>query len=127
MKKLVSLRTHRRRRGRVMIVAALTSCVAVVGVASAFAGGFNPFGDQQVSQTYANGILLPTNQWISPLGKRILDNDGTGGTGQLGARLVSSTISPDGQYLAALGWNNFQGYLTIVDLKTGTIVQQTAL
>ena len=45
----------------------------------------------------------------------------------MGARLVSSTISPDGQYLAALGWNNFQGYLTIVDLKTGTIVQQTAL
>ena len=127
MKKLVSLRTHRRRRGRVMIVAALTSCVAVVGVASAFAGGFNPFGDQQVSQTYANGILLPTNQWISPLGKRILDSNGTGGTGQVGARLVSSTISPDGQYLAALGWNNFQGYLTIVDLKTGTIVQQTAL
>ena len=107
------------------IVAALTSCIVVVGVASAFAGGFNPFGDQQVSQTYANGILLPTNQWISPLGKRILDNDGTGGTGQLGARLVSSTISPDGQYLAALGWNNFQGFLTIVDLKTGTIVQQT--
>ena len=45
----------------------------------------------------------------------------------MGARLVSSTISPDGQYLAALGWNNFQGFLTIVDLKTGTIVQQTAL
>jgi YVTN family beta-propeller protein len=127
VKKLVSLRTSRRRRGRVAIVAALASCVAVVGVASAFAGGFNPFGDQQVSQTYANGILLPTNQWISPLGKRILDNDGTGGTGQLGARLVSSTISPDGQYLAALGWNNFQGFLTIVDLKTGTIVQQTPL
>ncbi|HEY4825359.1 MAG TPA: hypothetical protein VIH85_01265 [Solirubrobacteraceae bacterium] len=127
MRKLVLARTPRRRRGRVAIVAALTSCIVVVGVASAFAGGFNPFGDQQVSQTYANGILLPTNQWISPLGKRILDNDGTGGTGQLGARLVSSTISPDGQYLAALGWNNFQGFLTIVDLKTGTIVQQTAL
>ena len=84
MKKLVSLRTHRRRRGRVAIVAALTSCVVVVGVASAFAGGFNPFGDQQVSQTYANGILLPTNQWISPLGKRILDNDGTGGDRTVG-------------------------------------------
>ncbi|MGO9499666.1 MAG: bifunctional YncE family protein/alkaline phosphatase family protein [Solirubrobacteraceae bacterium] len=109
------------------IGAALATCLVVVGVASAWAGGFNPFGDGQVSQTYANGILLPTNQWISPLGKRILDNDGTGGAGQVGARLVSSTISPDGQYLAALGWNNFQGYLTIVDLKTGTIVQQTAL
>ena len=127
MRNLVSVRTRRRRRGRVAIGAALATCLVVVGVASAWAGGFNPFGDEQVSQTYANGILLPTNQWISPLGKRILDNDGTGGAGQVGARLVSSTISPDGQYLAALGWNNFQGYLTIVDLKTGTIVQQTAL
>ncbi|HYB31281.1 MAG TPA: alkaline phosphatase family protein [Solirubrobacteraceae bacterium] len=127
MSNLVSKTTRRLARGRVAIALALVSCVVMVGVASAAIGGFNPFGDQQVSQTYANGILLPTNQWISPLGKRILDNEGTGGTGQVGARLVSSTISPDGQYLAALGWNNFQGYLTIVDLKTGTIVQQTAL
>jgi len=127
VRNLVSKPTRRLRSGRVAIAAALASCVVMVGVASAAIGGFNPFGNQQVSQTYANGVLLPTNQWISPLGKRILDNDGTGATGQLGARLVSSTISPDGQYLAALGWNNFQGYLTIVDLKTGTIVQQTAL
>jgi YVTN family beta-propeller protein len=128
VRNLVSIRAHKRRRGRVAIVAALTSCVAVVGVASAFAGGFNPFGDNEVAaQPLTSAILLPTNQWISPLGKRILDNDGTGGKGQLGARLVSSTISPDGQYLAALGWNNFQGFLTIVDLKSGTIVQQTAL
>jgi YVTN family beta-propeller protein len=118
VRNLVAIRTRRRRRGRVAITAALASCVAVVGAASAAIGGFNPFGNQQVSQTYANGVLLPTNQWISPLGTRILDNS---------ARLVSSTISPDGQYLAALGWNDFQGYLTIVDLKTGTIVQQTAL
>jgi YVTN family beta-propeller protein len=122
-------RPGNRRRARRVIVAAVVSCVAVVGAASAAVAGFafDPFGNQQVSQTYANGILLPTNQWISPLGTRILDNDGTGGTGQVGARLVSSTISPDGQYLAALGWNDFQGFLTIIDLKTGTIVQQTAL
>ena len=100
------------------IAAALVSCVAVVGVASAAIGGFDPFGNQQVGQTYANGVLLPTNQWISPLGTRILDNS---------ERLVSSTISPDGQYLAALGWNYFQGYLTIFDLKTGARVQQIAL
>jgi YVTN family beta-propeller protein len=102
----------------VAIAAALTSCVAVVGVASAAIGGFNPFGNQQVGQTYANGILLPTNQWISPLGSRILDNN---------ERLVSSTISPNGQYLAALGWNEFSGFLTIVNLKTDVIVSQTGL
>ena len=123
MRKLVPLRMRGRRRGRVAIVAALTMCVAVVGVASAAVGGFNPFGTEQVSQTYANGILLPTNQWISPLGTRIVDGSAT----QQGARLVSSAISPDGRYLAALGWNNFQGFLTIFDLKTGTMVQQTPL
>ena len=118
MRKLVSTQPRKRRRGRVAIVAALVSCVALVGVASAAIGGFNPFGNQQVGQTYANGVLLPTNQWISPLGTRILDSS---------ERLVSSTISPNGQYLAALGWNEFSGYLTIFDLKTGTMVQQTAL
>lgn len=118
MSSLVSLPTRRRRRGRVTIALALASCVAVVGVASAAIGGFNPFDSQQVGQTYANGVLLPTNQWVSPLGTRILDND---------ARLVSSTISPNGQYLAALGWNDFSGFLTIVNLRTDAIVSQTGL
>jgi YVTN family beta-propeller protein len=118
VRNLVFRRTRRNRRGRVAIAAALTSCVAVVGVASAAIGGFNPFGDQQVSQTYANGILLPTNQWISPLGTRILDNS---------ERLVSSTISPNGQYMAALGWNEFSGFLTVIDLKSGTILSHTSL
>jgi len=114
----VSTQPRRRRRGRVAIVAALVSCVALVGVASAAIGGFNPFGNQQVGQTYANGVLLPTNQWISPLGTRFLDNN---------ERLVSSTISPNGQYLAALGWNEFSGFLTIIDLRTGAIVSHTGL
>jgi YVTN family beta-propeller protein len=102
----------------VTVVAALASCVAVVGVASAAIGGFNPFDSQQVGHTYANGILLPTNQWISPLGTRFLDKN---------ERLVSSTISPNGRYLAALGWNEFSGFLTIVDLQTGQIVSRTGL
>ena len=109
------MRTRAGRRGRVAIAAALLSCVAVVGVASAAIGGFNPFGNQQVSQTYANGILLPTNQWISPLGTRTLVSDG---------RLVSSTLSPDGTTLAALTWEDFQGFLTIIDVKNGKILQQ---
>jgi len=123
VRNLVSVRTRRRRRGRVAIAVALVSCVAVVGVASAAVGGFDPFGTQQVGQTYANGVLLPTNQWVSPLGTRILDGTPT----QQGARLVSSTISPNGQYLAALGWNLFSGYLTVFNLKTGAMVQQTPL
>jgi YVTN family beta-propeller protein len=118
VRSLVSRRKRGRRRGRLAIAAALTSCVALVGVASAAIGGFNPFDSQKVGQTYANGVLLPTNQWVSPLGTRILDNS---------ERLVSSTISPNGRYLAALGWNEFSGSLTIFNLKTGAIVQKTLL
>ena len=59
-------------------------------------------------------MLLPTNQWISPVGTRILDSS---------QRLVSSSLSPDGQYLAALGWNDYTGTLTIMDVKSGKIVQ----
>jgi YVTN family beta-propeller protein len=118
VRNLVSFRTRSRRRGRVVIAAALASCVLVVGVASAAVSGFNPFHHQKVAHTYAEGLLLPTNQWISPLGTRILDRS---------ERLVSSTISPNGQYLAALGWNEFSGYLTVFNLKTGAMVQQTAL
>ena len=36
-------------------------------------------------------------------------------------------MSPDGRDVAALGWNNFVGYLTIADVKTHTIIQQTPL
>jgi YVTN family beta-propeller protein len=114
----VPLRTGIRRnprRRRLGTVALLVAFVAVVGVASAAFGGINPFGSQEVGQTYNGALLLPTNQWISPIGNRIEDPYG---------RIVSSTLSPDGQYMAALTWNEFTGYLTIFDLKTGKIVQE---
>jgi YVTN family beta-propeller protein len=103
------------RRRRLGAVAVLAAFVALVGVASAAFGGVNPFGSDEVGQTHNGALLLPTNQWISPLGNRIEDSHG---------RIVSSTLSPDGQYMAALTWNEFTGYLTIFDLKTGKIVQE---
>jgi YVTN family beta-propeller protein len=106
--------TVRRRRFAVL---GLFACVflAVVGVASAALGGFDPFGSAEVGQVVNGAILLPTNQWISPIGQRIEDQKG---------RLQSSTISPDGRYMAALTWHEFDGYLSIIDLKTGQIVQE---
>ncbi len=108
---------HRARRGRTAIASAAILCLAVVSVASAAIAGYDPFGTSEVGQTVNGATLLPTNQWISPLGKRILDQN---------ARLVSSTLSPDGTDVAALSWNNFDGFLTIIDLKTGAM-QQTAV
>ena len=83
--------------------------------AAAVGTGDGPFGTSQVGQTTASGTLLPTNQWITPLGERLLVDNG---------RLLSSSTSPDGTYLAALTWNDFTGFLTIVNLKTNAIVQQ---
>ncbi len=107
-------------RGRALLIltTALVAVLAAVGVGVAAVANVGPFGNSEVGQTTAQGTLLPSNQWVTPLGTRILDNN---------ARLVSSSISPDGKYLAALGWNNFSGYLTIVNLHTQKIVQQQAL
>ena len=113
-------RPRARRRGRTAVASAVAACVLVVGAAAAaVSGSFNPFGSARVGQTSsAGGVLLPSNQWITPFGTRMLDTN---------HRLVASTISPDGHYLAALGWNEFSGYLTVFDLHTGSIVTQTAL
>ena len=112
---------HEHRRALRTIGVAGASVVLVAGIATtaAAAGGAfrqaNPFGNQQVGQTYANGILLPDNQWVKPVGTRLLVNSG---------RVLSSAISPNGEFLAAYTWNDFTGFLTVVNLQTGKIVQQ---
>jgi YVTN family beta-propeller protein len=102
----------RSRRARRTLIAAVLTCFAIVGAATAgvFAFAGNPFSDQQVGQSYANGVLLPTNQWVSPLGSRLFQDN---------ARIITSSISPNGQYLAALTWNDYDTTLTIVNLTTG--------
>ena len=118
------LETGSRRPGlRLRAIVALTTiavvALAAVGVAVAAVSGASPFaGSHHVGQKVAGATLLPTNQWVTPLGTRILDRK---------ARLLSSTLSPNGQEVAALGWNDFSGYLTIVDVKTKRIVQQLPL
>ena len=107
------------RRLRAVAAGAAIAVLAFAGAASAcWTGAWNPFGNAQVGSTVNGATLLPTNQWISPYGTRILDTT---------ERLVSSSVSPNGEYLAALGWNDFQGNLTIFNLQTGTMVQSTQL
>jgi len=93
---------------------ALVGALTTAAVAASVTGG-SGFGDEHVGTTYANGMLLPTNQWVKPIGTRLLVKDG---------RLVASSISPNGQYMAALTWNDFTGFLTMIDLKTGKVIQQ---
>ena len=68
-----------------------------------------------MGQEVNGATLLPSNQWVSPLGRRTLVTN---------ARLVSSSLSPDGMTVAALSWNDFSGFLTLIDANTGTIRQQ---
>ncbi len=114
-----SRRAGLRTRALVFLLAAGLTVVVAVGAAIAAVAGAGPFaGTHKVGQTVDSATLLPSNQWVTPLGTRILDKN---------ARLLTSTLSPSGQFVAALGWNDFQGYLTIIDVKTRKIVQQTAL
>ena len=118
MRRLLSPRwRHAHRRAVRLLSAATVALVMVAGFATAamagvFAGGF---GTEQVGTSNAQGILLPTNQRIKPVGTRLLISNG---------RLLSSSISPNGQFLAALSWEDFTGFLTVFNLKTGTVVQQ---
>ena len=114
----VARRRGLRLRAALVVTALAITATAAIGVAVATVSGSNPFGSHRVGRTVNGAILLPTNQWISPLGTRILDKN---------ARLVSSTLSPSGTDVAALGWNQFSGFLTIIDLRTKKIVQQTGL
>src|ERR1035441_1208451 len=109
-------RHEHRRAFRAMAGAGISvAMIAGFGTAAVAAGVISGFGDSQVGTSNADGILLPTNQRIKPIGSRLLVDNG---------RLLSSSTSPDGQYLAALTWNDFTGFLTIFNLKTGAIVQQ---
>ena len=84
-----------------------------VAVAAGATGGFGH--DQVDGTTTAKGILLPSNQRITPVGDRALINNG---------RLISSTLSGDGTKLAAITYEHGNGFLTITDVKSGMVLQQ---
>jgi YVTN family beta-propeller protein len=111
----IKLRTRpgtRRRRLHTLTAAAAAGAVALMsGTAVAAVGG----QVAQVGQHSHSGILLPDNQWITPVGTRTLVNDG---------RLPSSALAPDGVTMAALTWQQFTGFLSIINVQTGTVVQQ---
>jgi len=118
MRKFRFARWRHEHRSAVRVVAgAATSVLTIAGLGTAAvaAGVTTGFGHDTVGSSNATGLLLPTNQRINPIGSRLLVNNG---------RLLSSSVSPDGRYLAALSWHDFTGFLTMIDLRTGKIVQQ---
>ena len=97
------------------MIAATAAATLAVAAGMALAAG--SFGTDHVGQDNGHGLLLPTNQRITPVGQRYLVDDG---------RLLSSTISPDGTKLAALTHIE-ASMVTIMDLTTGRVLQQVGL
>ena len=104
----------RKVRGTTVALIATGAIVLSTGAVAAVTatGGF---GKKTVGTTDARGVLLPSNQWVKPLGERTLVSNG---------RLLSSVLSPDGLQVAALSYLHGKGFLTVFDAKAGKILQQ---
>ena len=111
-------------RPRWAIAISVTMTLAICGVASAAVlggplgldlSGMNPFGDSHVGEEVNGRLLLPDDQWISPIGQRVEfgDQDAVGGA-----------ISPDGTKFATASGDGGTGEgLRIVDLTSGKAIQ----
>ncbi|WP_329051356.1 phosphoesterase [Amycolatopsis sp. NBC_01488] len=79
-----------------------------VGVASTA-----QFGEDQVGQVTENGQVVSADQYLKPIGDRLVVNNG---------KIMASSVSPDGAHLAALTTDGGIA-LTIVDLKSWKVQQ----
>ncbi|VVJ19482.1 Uncharacterised protein [Amycolatopsis camponoti] len=79
-----------------------------VGVASTA-----QFGKDQVGQVTENGQVVSADQYVKPIGDRLVVNNG---------KIMASSVSPDGAHLAALTTDGGIA-LTIVDLKSWKVQQ----
>ncbi|MGK3205810.1 phosphoesterase [Amycolatopsis sp. MEPSY49] len=79
-----------------------------VGVASTA-----QFGEEHVGQVTENGQVVSADQYIKPIGDRLVVNNG---------KIMASAVSPDGSHLAALTTDGGIA-LTVVDLKNWKVQQ----
>lgn len=103
----------RRTGTRLRLLTAGTAALAVAGGGVAYAST-EAFGTHQVGETTTQGLVLPSDQYLDPVGDRLLVDNG---------KLLASTVSPDGRYLAALTTDRAIA-LTIIDLESYRVVQQ---
>jgi YVTN family beta-propeller protein len=99
--------------GRIRLVAAGTAALAIASGGVSYAST-EVFGKNQVGAETKAGLQLASDQAIKPLGERLLVNNG---------KLLASTVSPDGRFLAALTTDRSIA-LTIIDLRNYTVLQQ---
>ena len=117
--------TRRRRRveenrsghGRIgrripLVTAGTTAVVLAAGTGIAYAQT-HQFGTDQVGQTTDRGLVVSDDQYVNPIGKRLVINNG---------KIMSSAVSPDGTHVAAAVADGGMA-LAIVDLKTWKVQQ----
>ncbi len=105
---LLNGRTGRRTR----LLAAATAALVVTGGGIAYAST-DGFGTQQVGQTTGTGLVVSADQYIDPIGERLVIDNG---------KIMSSSVSPDGTHLAASITDGGMA-LAIVDLKNWRVQQ----
>jgi YVTN family beta-propeller protein len=97
---------------RIQLVSAGTAALAIASAGASYASTAG-FGTSHVGETTRKGLVVSADQYIKPIGKRLVINKG---------KIMSSTVSPDGTHLAA---NITDGgmALAIVDLKNWKVQQ----
>jgi YVTN family beta-propeller protein len=112
VKKLPSGFFVRYASGRVRLLAAGTAALAIASSGIAYAST-QGFGTDQVGQTTNKGLTVSSDQYINPIGQRLVINNG---------KIMSSSVSPDGTHVAASVADGGMA-IAIVDLKTYKVQQ----
>ncbi|MGY4769161.1 bifunctional YncE family protein/alkaline phosphatase family protein [Kribbella sp. CWNU-51] len=99
-------------RRRIPLVAAGTTAAAVALAGTAVAST-HQFGDDQVGQVTDKGQVVSADQYIKPLGDRLVLQKG---------KIMSSAVSPDGSHMAASVTDGGMA-LAIIDLKNWKVQQ----
>ncbi|MCO6007451.1 bifunctional YncE family protein/alkaline phosphatase family protein [Actinoallomurus purpureus] len=109
----VPLGLFRRLTGRrFRLVAAGTAALAITSGGVSYAST-KVFGTDQVGQTTKKGLVVSSDQYIKPIGERLVINNG---------KIMSSSVSPDGTHVAASITDGGMA-LAIVDLKNWKVQQ----
>ncbi|MDX6283798.1 MAG: hypothetical protein QOH03_4869 [Kribbellaceae bacterium] len=99
---------------RISRVTAGTTAVAVVAAGTGVAvAKTDMFGTEQVGQVTEKGQVVSSDQYIDPIGDRLVINNG---------KIMSSVVSPDGKHVAASITDGGMA-LAIVDLSTWKVQQ----
>ncbi|MBR7829465.1 phosphoesterase [Actinospica sp. MGRD01-02] len=99
-------------RSRMVKVSAVAAALVLTGAGVGSASTLQ-FGTQQVGQQTNKGEVLSSDQYINPIGTRLVINQG---------KIMGAVVSPDGTHVAATVADGGEA-MVIIDLRTYQVVQ----